>query len=123
MKRLLAITLLMTMGLITNQLPILWMSYQTYNQRYATFYCVNPGTPCQGSCTMKREFLERSAPAAEAGGIPSSVMMDARDLSPATLLSADTDSPDEQLEHRSTHPCSTGLLNKSTLPPTPPPRG
>ena len=122
MARGISISLLMVMGLIANQLPILWMSYQTYNQRYATFYCVNPGTSCHGSCTMQREFLERSTAADQTGTIPMSVLSEARDLSPATLLTPAVTPTTDEYGRSPSHYDADAVIVRSQRPPTPPPR-
>ena len=58
MLRASAIVLLIAMGLITNQLPLLWLSYSTAQAEYAIENCESPDTSCQGSCTMDRDFSE-----------------------------------------------------------------
>ena len=121
MQRLVSISLLLVMGLIANQLPILWTSYQTYNQRYATFYCVNPGTSCNGSCTMQREFLERTMPEDASGKIPPRVLTSTNELSPSVLFLAHVPSATTQQSELRTPPHTPRATSFTQRPPTPPP--
>ena len=115
-----AIMLLLAMGMIANQLPMVWLSYKTVSSRYATFYCVNPDTDCNGSCSMKRTFIETQT-SDEEGQIPQSVVNTVQELSPylswantQKLLTSSTTT----LPHHHT----TALASCLHLPPLPPPK-
>ena len=122
MLRSTAIVILASMGLIVNQLPAIWLSYKTINSRYATMFCVNPDTDCNGTCAAKRSFIESRMTSEEPSGrIPSSVVVDVDELSPYTveqlspLITASIQFV--QLSHQ-----HTSTLAHSYPPPQPPPR-
>lgn len=78
--RSIAIIILCSLGLATHQLPILWTVYQTVHADYAIRHCVNKGTSCHGSCTMKRAFVRSNK--SQQRSIPTAVANEIRDLSP-----------------------------------------
>ena len=82
MLRASAIALLIAMGLITNQLPLLWLSYSTAQAEYAIENCESPDTSCHGSCTMDRDFVESTEPASEGGQDPVTVIETETNLFP-----------------------------------------
>lgn len=86
MIRAISIVLLAVMGVISHQLPLVWLSYKTINARYATFYCVNPGTTCHGSCTVKRSFTQLRSPD-RSGQLPRFVLEQVQELSSFLVLS------------------------------------
>jgi hypothetical protein len=92
MVRSVAIAILCTMGLAANHLPLLWMSYLSYNARYATFYCINPRTDCHGSCTMGRSYVDAQRSLGEQNThMPSTVVESVSELS--NFLAFELDMP------------------------------
>ncbi|RPI69705.1 MAG: hypothetical protein EHM43_00865 [Ignavibacteriae bacterium] len=79
--RTVAIIMLCALGLATHQLPILWTAYQTVNADYALRHCVNKGTSCHGSCTMKRAYVASDS-TSQRRSLPTAVSNELRDLSP-----------------------------------------
>lgn len=82
MLRTSAIALLVAMGLITNQLPLLWLSYSTTQSNYAIENCESPKTSCHGSCTMERDFVETAKTADDGGQSPVTVIESENNLLP-----------------------------------------
>ena len=78
--RSIAIIVLCSLGLATYQLPILWTAYQTVHADFALRHCVNKGTSCHGSCTMKRAYVRSDK--SQQRSIPTAVANELRDLSP-----------------------------------------
>ncbi len=121
MIRAISILLLTTMGVISHQLPLVWLSYKTVNARYATFYCVNPGTDCHGSCTIKRSYSQLRTPE-RSGQLPRFVMENIQELS-SFLIETDEVGWFASV-HVSAFPQATlcRISDRSADPPAPPPR-
>lgn len=88
--RTVAIIMLCALGLATHQLPILWTAYQTVNADYALRHCVNKGTSCHGSCTMKRAYVASDSPS-QRRSLPTAVSNELRELSPYTISNETSD--------------------------------